>query len=181
MHIFLLFNNYKIYLYYLWLIIYGCGTSFSITIINSLFTDLTTTGKRDFIFSFKWFITMISSSLGPFIVILMFYYLGNNWKIYEMNIVILTGLGMYIIPTICLIFGFDKKELDLLQSKNHNKDTKRVKEVIAFVKVNGGLEYAVSKMKAFQTEALQLLETYPDSEYKSSLKLMVNYVIERKR
>ena len=65
--------------------------------------------------------------------------------------------------------------------KNHNKDTKRVKEVIAFVKDKGGLEYAISKMKAFQTEALQLLETYPDSEYKNSLKLMVNYVIERKK
>src|SRR5690606_17592968 len=30
--------------------------------------------------------------------------------------------------------------------KNHNKDKKRVKEVIGFVKMNGGLEYAVEKM-----------------------------------
>ncbi|MEJ6791894.1 MAG: polyprenyl synthetase family protein [Lacinutrix sp.] len=65
--------------------------------------------------------------------------------------------------------------------KNHNKDKKRVNEVIAFVKNNGGLEYAVTKMKAFQAEALQILQKYPDSEYKSSLELMVNYVIERKK
>lgn len=65
--------------------------------------------------------------------------------------------------------------------KNHNKDKKRVKEVIAFVKQYGGLDYAISKMKFFQTEALQILKNYPDSEYRKSLELMVNYVIERKK
>ena len=74
----------------------------------------------------------------------------------------------------------DKKWL-INSIKNHNKDVKRVKEVIAFVKSNGGLEYAVGKMKDFQEDALQLLETYPDSKYKASLKLMVNYVIDRKK
>ncbi len=87
------------------------------------------------------------------------------------------------LPLIYVLNKASKKDKRWLINsiKNHNKDSKRVKEVIAFVKVNGGLEYAISKMKAFQTEALQLLETYPDSEYKNSLKLMVNYVIERKR
>ncbi len=65
--------------------------------------------------------------------------------------------------------------------KNHNRDKKRVKEVIAFVKQNGGLEYAVTKMKAYQMEALQMLQHYPESEYRTSLELMVNYVIERKK
>jgi len=74
----------------------------------------------------------------------------------------------------------DKKWL-INSIKNHNKDKRRVKEVIAFVKANGGLDYAVSKMKDFQTEALQILQKYPDSEYKNSLELMVNYVIERKK
>ena len=74
----------------------------------------------------------------------------------------------------------DKKWL-INSVKNYNKDTKRVKEVIAFVKNNGGLDYAVNKMKAFQEEALQLLKTYPDSDYKNSLELMVNYVIDRKK
>jgi octaprenyl-diphosphate synthase len=65
--------------------------------------------------------------------------------------------------------------------KNHNRDKNRVKEVIAFVKSNNGLDYAVSKMKEFQKEALQILQSYPDSDYKSSLELMVNYVIDRKK
>jgi len=65
--------------------------------------------------------------------------------------------------------------------KNHNKDKNRVKEVITFVKNKGGLDYAVTKMKEFQSEALQILQSYPESVYKNSLKLMVNYVIDRKK
>jgi len=65
--------------------------------------------------------------------------------------------------------------------KNHNKDKKRVKQVITFVKDIGGLDYATNEMKKFQQQALQLLEKYPDSLYKNSLMLMVNYVIDRKK
>ncbi|MCG2610725.1 polyprenyl synthetase family protein [Flavobacterium sp. SM15] len=64
--------------------------------------------------------------------------------------------------------------------KNHNKDKKRVREVIQFVKDKNGLGYAEQKMVEFQQEALLLLQNFPDSPYKTSLILMVNYVIERK-
>ncbi|HEU0136157.1 MAG TPA: polyprenyl synthetase family protein [Flavobacterium sp.] len=64
--------------------------------------------------------------------------------------------------------------------KNHNKDKKRVREVIEFVKNRNGLEYAEKKMAEYQQLALALLETYPESPFKTSLVLMVNYVIERK-
>jgi len=87
------------------------------------------------------------------------------------------------LPLIHVINNCTSKEKKWLINsiKNHNRDKKRVKEVIAFVKDNGGLEYAITKMKAFQEEALQLLQNYPASEYKNSLELMVNYVIERKK
>jgi len=65
--------------------------------------------------------------------------------------------------------------------KNHNKDKKRVKEVIAYVKEQGGLEYAVTKMLQFKDEALGLLADYPDTPYKQALTLMVNYVVDRKK
>ena len=65
--------------------------------------------------------------------------------------------------------------------KNHNKDTKRVKQVISFVKDNGGLDYATEAMKDYQQRALVLLQPYPSSPYKDSLELMVSYVIDRKQ
>jgi octaprenyl-diphosphate synthase len=87
------------------------------------------------------------------------------------------------LPLIHVLNNCSKKEKSWLINsiKNHNKDKKRVKEVITFVKQHNGLEYAVSKMKSFQNEALQLLNTYPESQYKSALQLMVNYVIDRKK
>lgn len=65
--------------------------------------------------------------------------------------------------------------------KNHNKDKKRVKQVIDFVRENGGLEYAVTKMKEYHEQALRILQKYPSTPYRESLELMVNYVIERKK
>ena len=76
----------------------------------------------------------------------------------------------------------DKEKKWLINSvKNHNKDKKRVKQIITFVKQNGGIEYTTAKMKEYQSKALEILNTYPSSPYKDSLIQMVNYVIERKK
>ncbi len=75
----------------------------------------------------------------------------------------------------------EKKKWLINSVKNHNKDKKRVKQVIDFVKISGGLEYAITIMHQFKNEALTILSEYPDSDYKSSLELMVDYVIDRKK
>ncbi|SDR87069.1 octaprenyl-diphosphate synthase [Maribacter dokdonensis] len=87
------------------------------------------------------------------------------------------------LPLIYALNNCTKKEKSWVINsiKNHNKDKKRVKEVIAFVKEQGGLDYAVSKMLQYRNEALELLDTYPESDYKSALQLMVNYVVDRKK
>ncbi len=87
------------------------------------------------------------------------------------------------LPLIHVLNKCSKKEKKWLINsvKNHNKNKKRVREVIAFVKDRGGLDYAVSKMLSFKEQALVLLEDYPSSSYRSSLELMVNYVVERKK
>ncbi|MEZ4801814.1 MAG: polyprenyl synthetase family protein [Gelidibacter sp.] len=87
------------------------------------------------------------------------------------------------LPLIYVLNNCSTKEKKWLINsiKNHNKDKERVKEVIDFVKKNNGLEYAVTKMENFKDEALVLLNSFPDSEFKASLILMVNYVIERKK
>ncbi|WP_053970298.1 polyprenyl synthetase family protein [Mangrovimonas sp. ST2L15] len=87
------------------------------------------------------------------------------------------------LPLIHVLNKAPKKERAWLINsvKNHNKNKSRVKEVISYVKTEGGLDYAISKMKGFQMEALEILNQYPDSEFKNSLELMVNYVIDRKK
>jgi len=65
--------------------------------------------------------------------------------------------------------------------KNHNKNRKRVQEVIEFVKDRDGLEYARRRMLEYKTRALETLRSFPPSEFRDSLELMVNYVVEREK
>ena len=87
------------------------------------------------------------------------------------------------LPLIHTLNNCSKKEKKWVVNsiKNYNTDKVRVKELIHFVKEKGGLDYAVSKMKEYQKMALVILQKYPDSTYKESLELMVNYVINRKK
>jgi octaprenyl-diphosphate synthase len=87
------------------------------------------------------------------------------------------------LPLIYALNNCSKKEKNWVINsvKNHNKDKKRVREVIQFVKDKQGLVYAEQKMVQYQQEALTLIQDFPESPYKASLVLMVNYVIERKK
>ena len=86
------------------------------------------------------------------------------------------------LPLIYTLNNCSKKEKSWLINsiKKHNKDKKRVKEVITFVKENGGLEYTSTKMNDYKNKAIAILENYPESKYKSSLLTMIDYVVERK-
>lgn len=63
--------------------------------------------------------------------------------------------------------------------KNHNTEDKKVREVIDFVKANGGLEYATKKMEEYQLKAFDVLNKFQDSIYKNSLRDLVKFTIER--
>ncbi len=62
-----------------------------------------------------------------------------------------------------------------------SKSRQNVKEVIDFVKGSGGLDYAKGIMTKFYKEALDILEQFEDSAYKTSLANLVQYTIERNR
>jgi len=64
--------------------------------------------------------------------------------------------------------------------KRYNNDSKKVRELVEFVKSSGGMDYAIQTMKDYQQKALAILADFPDNEAKESLKLMLDYVISRK-
>ncbi|MDR7132314.1 octaprenyl-diphosphate synthase [Algoriphagus sp. 4150] len=72
-----------------------------------------------------------------------------------------------------------KKIIHLI--RNRSEDKKAVNQVISFVKKSGGLEYAKTIMDRYHMEALDILKTFPDSAYKTSLEGLVSYTIERKK
>ncbi|MGB0891081.1 MAG: polyprenyl synthetase family protein [Flavobacteriaceae bacterium] len=86
------------------------------------------------------------------------------------------------LPLIYTLNNCSSKEKSWLINsiKKHNKNKKRVKEVITFVKENGGIEYTTNKMHDYKNKALAILENYPTSPYKDSLLQMIDYVVERK-
>ena len=65
--------------------------------------------------------------------------------------------------------------------KNHHKDDKKVAEVIALVKENGGLEYAEKAMHNYHNAAVELLNQFNNNEAKNSLLLLLDFVINRKK
>ncbi len=85
------------------------------------------------------------------------------------------------LPMIYALNIMDSSERNWLINtvKNHNRDKKRVKEAIKKIKNIGGLDFAEKKMKFYRFKALEILKSLPESPYKNSLELMVNYVIER--
>lgn len=65
--------------------------------------------------------------------------------------------------------------------KNHNENPDKVTEVINFVRSSGGLNYATEKMLQFQKEAFEILEDFPNNEYKKGLQELVKYTTERNK
>jgi octaprenyl-diphosphate synthase len=64
--------------------------------------------------------------------------------------------------------------------KNNNNDPAKVAKVIEFVISSGGIQYAEKKMNEYKDSALAILESFPDSPSKRSLKELVIYTTQRK-
>jgi octaprenyl-diphosphate synthase len=65
--------------------------------------------------------------------------------------------------------------------KKHNKDSKKIKEVIEFVTLKGGLDFSAKAMYEYKEKALAILTNYPESDVKTGLIELVNYTIERNK
>lgn len=63
--------------------------------------------------------------------------------------------------------------------KNHSENTKKVNEVIQFVKGKGGIEYAESVMNTYHKDAISILNEFPASPSRTSLEQLVQYTIDR--
>lgn len=63
--------------------------------------------------------------------------------------------------------------------KNESNKPSKVAEVIRFVKNSGGIEYTTKVMQTYVDDAFRILETFPESEYRTSLQNLVQFTIER--
>jgi len=86
--------------------------------------------------------------------------------------------------TLPLIYSLEKASLSrkrhILRIIGNNKKSRSdVAEVISFVSENGGIEYAAVRMNQYHDKAMAILDTYPESEVKNSLREFVHYTVTR--
>lgn len=88
--------------------------------------------------------------------------------------------------TLPLIYSLSKsnskEQSEILKLvRNSKKNPKAVERVIEFVQKKGGLEYTEKKMLEFKSKALEVLALYPESEFRSSLEKLTEYIVERSK
>jgi octaprenyl-diphosphate synthase len=65
--------------------------------------------------------------------------------------------------------------------KGRKKTNQEISEVIRFVSDLGGMEYAEKRMNEYRDKAFAILDKYPDSDVKDSLRVFVEYTTSRKK
>jgi len=84
------------------------------------------------------------------------------------------------LPLIYALNKVSKSEAARIKSvlKNGNDKTK-VKEIIGFVKANNGIDYALEVSRSYSIQAKDALNIFPESEMKSSLINLIDFVTQR--
>lgn len=77
--------------------------------------------------------------------------------------------------------GIIEKRKIIRTVRKKNKGRKEIREVIEFVRRHKGLEYAETKMREYSDKALQILDSYPESETRSALTEFVMFSTLRKK
>lgn len=88
--------------------------------------------------------------------------------------------------TLPLIYALNNAPSDVRRKmiyiiKNQNTNTKKVREVVDYVYRSGGIEYAKQAMERYKSEALEILNSFPDNEARTRLNQLVEFVISRKK
>lgn len=77
--------------------------------------------------------------------------------------------------------GYSEKRRVINTIKNHHNNPEKVNQVVKMVNQSGGIEYAQQKMQEFQNKAIDILRTFPESDYRTSLEKLVIFTTERNK
>ena len=85
------------------------------------------------------------------------------------------------LPLIYSLNKVSKSEAACIRKKiKDGSDKQKVKEVIDFVRRNGGIEYALNTAHSYSEKAKEALKVFPDSQSRIALEALVDFVIDRK-
>ncbi|MEO8231463.1 MAG: polyprenyl synthetase family protein [Ignavibacteriota bacterium] len=85
------------------------------------------------------------------------------------------------LPLIYSLNNVSKTEAARIRKLLKNgKDDKKVKEIMQFVKENNGIDYALKVAQKYSDQTKDSLNIFPDSQIKTSMQALVDFVTERK-
>jgi octaprenyl-diphosphate synthase len=88
--------------------------------------------------------------------------------------------------TLPLIFALnnstisEKKEIYKI-IKEKNKTDKQINQVVDFVSLKGGINYSINKMNYFKTNALNILNEFPNNDSNKALQSLIEYTTTRNK
>lgn len=87
------------------------------------------------------------------------------------------------LPLIYALQNSSKKDKRFMINvvKRHNRNRKKVEQVMQMVKQTGGMQYAQKRMNEYHQKAMDILKSFPEGEAKSSLVALSDYVITRSK
>eukprot|EP00474_Spongospora_subterranea_P002949 CRZ03407.1 hypothetical protein [Spongospora subterranea] len=114
----LLFTAYAVYscniiLVYVAMAFWGTAYALNDAPMESVFADSTTTGTRSEIYVTKFILMQAGRGFGSVIVVVLFYMVGNEWVVGEVQIIIYVGLLLTMIPAIMQAFVNDDYSLSV--------------------------------------------------------------------
>jgi octaprenyl-diphosphate synthase len=77
--------------------------------------------------------------------------------------------------------GVVERKKTILDIKYRSNKQTTIDKIISLVNTSGGIDYATKKMEDYLSKAINMLDGYPDSEYKKALIALVNYSINRNK
>jgi octaprenyl-diphosphate synthase len=77
--------------------------------------------------------------------------------------------------------GVVERKKTILDIKYRSNKKTTIDKIISLVNTSGGIDYAKKSMEDYLSKAINMLDNYPDSEYKKALIALVNYSINRNK
>ncbi|KAK9823877.1 hypothetical protein WJX72_006127 [[Myrmecia] bisecta] len=87
------------------------STNGGASVSDALFADSIATGARSKYFTALFASVLAAASVGPLLGALLFTLHGNRWDVHTLQIIILWGIGLALLPIGCMFFFNDDKSL----------------------------------------------------------------------
>eukprot|EP00041_Stephanoeca_diplocostata_P003365 m.33867 g.33867 ORF g.33867 m.33867 type:complete len:480 (-) comp14265_c0_seq1:77-1516(-) len=100
--------------------LWGSTNGLAYGALEAIFADSVATGTRSHAYAIKWQCNVASAGLGPAIAVLLFYKVGNAWRLWEMRTVVLVGLGISVMAAVLLLFFRDSWTLHHASEAHHD-------------------------------------------------------------